>query len=68
MKLIQVEVGTETARLLEELTASAAMGGAGTLEGVVRHLLSSAADGVRRPGSWERVWVEQAFGPWGDRG
>ena len=26
------------------------------------HLACSAADGVRRPGAWERGWIEQAFG------
>ena len=26
------------------------------------HLIHSATDGVRRPGAWERGWVNQAFG------
>lgn len=26
------------------------------------HLVSSAADGVRRPGAWERHWLYSAFG------
>jgi len=26
------------------------------------HLVYSAADGMRRPGSWERGWLVQAFG------
>ncbi|HEU0081861.1 MAG TPA: hypothetical protein VFQ87_03240 [Bradyrhizobium sp.] len=33
---------------------------------VLRHLVMSAADGVRRPGSWERGWVVQAFGEIGE--
>lgn len=28
----------------------------------IRHLIASAADGVLRPGSWERGWLIQAFG------
>ncbi len=27
----------------------------------IDHLVHSAADGVRRPGSWERVWLASAF-------
>jgi len=29
---------------------------------VIKYLTSSAVDGVRRPGSWERQWLLQAFG------
>lgn len=29
---------------------------------VVETLIDHAADGVRRPGAWERGWVEQCFG------
>jgi len=29
---------------------------------LVEHLARSAADGVRRPGSWERGWIVQATG------
>ena len=28
----------------------------------IDHLVASAIDGVRRPGSWERGWLRQAFG------
>ncbi len=28
----------------------------------LEHLIASATDGVRRPGSWERGWLQQAFG------
>ncbi len=34
---------------------------------VIEHLAASAADGVRRPGAWERSWVEQAFGDFSDK-
>jgi len=34
---------------------------------VLEHLAASAADGVRRPGAWERSWVEQAFGDFSDK-
>jgi len=30
--------------------------------GALLHLIHSAADGVRRPGAWERSWLNQAFG------
>ena len=32
------------------------------LGGMLEHLASSAADGARRPGAWERGWIRQAFG------
>jgi hypothetical protein len=32
----------------------------------IDHLVASAAAGVSRPGSWERGWLEQAFGEWGE--
>lgn len=33
-----------------------------TAQAVLEHLAHSAIDGVRRPGSWERGWLHQAFG------
>jgi len=33
-------------------------------EDVIAHLLASALDGARRPGSWERGWIQQC-GLWG---
>lgn len=59
---ISIEVDPETFELLRVLGKSYAVGGHGTVAQVVAHLVHSAADGVRRPGSWERGWVEQAFG------
>lgn len=32
-----------------------------TVEGVISTLVAHAADGVRRPGAWERSWIEQVF-------
>jgi hypothetical protein len=66
---VTIRLRPETARLLEVLAASDAVSskrdGASLREkvaDVVYHLAMSAADGVRRPGAWERAWVEQAFG------
>lgn len=58
---ITIEVSEETVELLEVLARSAAVP-TGGVEEVLRHLAYSAADGVRRPGAWERSWIEQAFG------
>jgi hypothetical protein len=30
-------------------------------EAVLGHLAASAADGLRRPGAWERQWLSMAF-------
>jgi hypothetical protein len=71
---ITIDLDVETVRQLQELATSAAMldpgggrptTGQQTIAKIVRYLVASAADGVRRPGSWERGWVEQAFGEWG---
>jgi hypothetical protein len=31
---------------------------------VLAYLVACASDGMRRPGSWERGWLAQAFGDW----
>lgn len=36
--------------------------GISTVEELLTHLAYSAADGARRPGAWERGWLEQATG------
>jgi hypothetical protein len=59
---ITVELSAETLDLLTTLGKSYALGGNATASEVILHLIHSAADGVRRPGSWERGWLEQAFG------
>jgi hypothetical protein len=68
---ISIEVSQETADLLVVLATSSAVDPVDkqervALAAVVGHLVASAADGVRRPGAWERGWVEQAFGTWKD--
>ena len=54
MKLT-IELDEETVRLLQVLSEHGA-------EAVLRELVDRAIDGVRRPGSWERQWLYQAFG------
>lgn len=74
---VSIEIDPTTADLLLQLSGSPAMGGveapadvptreeqAKQLGAVVAHLVHSAADGVRRPGAWERGWILQAFGEW----
>lgn len=55
-------ISDESLAMLDKLRASPAMGKDATVLDVIDHLIASAVDGVRRPGSWERQWVEQAFG------
>jgi hypothetical protein len=71
---VTLRLRPETARLLEALASSDAVGDQhdGGLRkrvtDVLYHLAYSAAEGVQRPGAWERAWVEQAFGPgWQER-
>ncbi len=66
-----IELDLDGAKLLSVLASSGAVRlQAGSIQeraiAVLEHLASSAADGVRRPGAWERGWVEQAFGGWND--
>ena len=56
---IVLELPEETCKLLETLSPKRRPD---AVEFVLEMLASSAADGVRRPGSWERGWVAQAFG------
>lgn len=58
---ITIQISAAAAELLELLTRGE-HAPARDLPGVLRHLVASAADGIRRPGSWERGWVLQAFG------
>jgi len=62
MRSILVTVSAEDGALLDVLGKSIAMGGKGDARAVLQHLAASAADGVRRPGAWERQWVYTAFG------
>jgi hypothetical protein len=45
---------------LNVLAQGPAFGPKATAEDVVAHLVASALDGARRPGSWERGWIQQA--------
>jgi hypothetical protein len=59
---ITVEVSATVYELLEVLTQGdfpAAL----SVEDVVSKLIDHAQQGVYRPGSWERGWLIQAFGP-----
>jgi hypothetical protein len=58
---VTVTLSADAAAYLRQLAKSSAIE-SGKIEDVASHLLHSAADGVRRPGSWERGWVQQAFG------
>lgn len=62
---IAVTVSARTAAYLRALTRSSSVPD-GTLEDVVSYLVHSAADGLRRPGAWERGWLTQAFGDFPD--
>lgn len=59
--LIAIEIEQEDVALLQTLARSPGCAGE-TAADALAHLASSAADGVRRPGSWERAWIQQAFG------
>lgn len=47
---------------LRRLGTTYATSGKGDASEVILHLVQSACDGLRRPGSWERGWIQQAFG------
>ena len=52
---VTIELTEEQIELLEVLDNDGA-------EGALLELAFRAVDGVRRPGSWERPWLYQAFG------
>lgn len=58
--MVHLQLSESTVAALGQLTRTAA--GCDDVPAVLRHLASSAAQGVQRPGSWERGWIEQAFG------
>ncbi len=64
--LLSVALTAEELELLAVLGRSEAVRSNGTSHvaaaAALRHLAWSAIDGVRRPGSWERQWLSQAFG------
>jgi len=61
---VLLELDEESYQLLRVLKQSPALVGtvARGVVDVLQHLVASAADGVRRPGAWERGWIEQSFG------
>lgn len=61
-RTVKVVITEETFAMLEVLAKSDAVSEKNGVAGVLAWLAWSAADGVRRPGAWERSWVEQAFG------
>lgn len=50
---VTIQITREDARFLRAI---------GEPDAVLAQLANHAIDGVRRPGSWERGWVMQAFG------
>jgi len=75
----KITLGCAEAHMLETLGGPLSEGG--SIRDAVAHLIYSAIDGMRRPGSWERGWLVQAFGsdfedrleadpdlPWRNRG
>lgn len=61
-RMFVVEVSEEDAQLLARLVGPGMEYVAETVDGLVAHLIRAAADGVRRPGSWERGWIVQGTG------
>lgn len=58
---VRVDLTEDAARYLEALAKNNGFGMSSIAE-VLAYLGSSAADGMRRPGAWERGWLEQAVG------
>ncbi len=52
-RTITITISEDSARFLDLLPDGAA--------GALAQLAASAADGMRRPGSWEREWLAQAI-------
>jgi hypothetical protein len=61
-KSFTIELYPDTVAYLELLGDNIGARPDHVVEDVLKHLAQSAADGVRRPGAWERGWVAQAFG------
>lgn len=52
---VTIELPEQTVRLLEVV-------GNGSAEAALLELADRTADGVTRPGCWERAWLLQVFG------
>jgi hypothetical protein len=62
LRRVEIHISEEQFAALTRLASSDACAGGGGIQGVIDYLLHCCADGVRRPGSWERQWLAQAFG------
>jgi len=63
MPRIEVEVTDAQLEALRQLGRSERWDAPVDAGEVLAELTRYAADGVRRPGAWERGWIEEAFGP-----
>ena len=57
-----VTVADADVKYLERLAGDGADYVADSVRSLLEHLARAAADGVRRPGAWERNWIVQATG------
>lgn len=62
MPVYYVVVDDDDAAALRQLVGGGAPVGAVDVAALLELLARAAADGVRRPGSWERGWITQATG------
>lgn len=62
MPELRIELSVEDAEQLRRICGPGPLDVAADVRGLVEHLARAAADGVRRPGSWERDWLTQATG------
>jgi hypothetical protein len=62
MRYFVVELDDDDVVQLERLIAEDTWDDFGSIDAVLYHLARHAADGVRRPGSWERGWLTQVTG------
>lgn len=60
--VVVVELDGPTVEHLQDLIGPGWQFPAEDLSGLAYFLLRHASDGVRRPGSWERGWIQQATG------
>lgn len=62
MPRITIDLTADQVAYLNVLRSSSAMGDDAPLDRVVKYILASVADGVRRPGSWEAQLLPPMFG------
>jgi hypothetical protein len=60
-KKITLDLDNDVVNLLAILGTSRATSGKRDPQEVIEMLIHHAADGVRRPGSWERNWLVSVF-------